>query len=652
MEPGKFLQGLRSVGSPLGVVVVTTLGAVSVSVFCLSSGHFIIFQNLFYIPIVVACICYTMRGFVFSVVLAGIYFCLIMGFTQESIILLEAFVRSLIFVLIAGIITYLSSVRVRAESILREQHGDLENLVRERTKQFEEGVLMRERLEKELAQAKETQFRTLMELLPAKVFLKDRSSVYLSCNESFAKDLKIKPEEVAGKTDYDFFPTPLAEKKRAEDRRVMTSGETESREEAYHMITDYLAGSKTSYINIVKAPIRDREGSVTGLLGIFWDITERKEIEDALRKNKELLFEMTEQVPGVVYQFYARSNGEKGFYYVSGNSDRIFGLKQDPGTFFEGFVAQMVPEYREGLLSSIEKAVRSRSEWKYEGIFQKPSGEKIWFSGNSIPLIRGDEVVFNGILTDITERKTLEAEMRKVLGLKTATEIKNKFTTMVSHELRTPLSVIKEALNIVLDGVVGSVDLEQKKILEMAKTNTDRLGRLINNVLDFQKIEAGKMQFDVRENDLAETLTEVLGSMNVLSKRKGLDLRSEIEGDLPHVDFDQDKIIQVLTNLVSNAISNTESGSVNLMARREKDVVHLSVQDTGCGVPAAEIPRLFEPFEQVDGSAKKKGGTGLGLAISKEIILAHRGKIWVESELGKGTTFHFTLPVCECRGPA
>ena len=507
-------------------------------------------------------------------------------------------------------------------------------------------LLERKRLEGELTQVKESQFKTLIETLPCKVFLKDKNSIYLSCNESFASDLGIKVGEIVGKTDYDLFPTDLAEKRREEDKRIMGSGKAESREEEYHLINDYLKGSQTSYVDIVKTPIWDHAGKAAGILGLFWDITERKEVENALRKNRELLFEMTSQVPGVVYQFYARANGERGLYFVSPKAEQIFGLKSDPDNFFEKFTALVDPENRANFLKSIEKSVREVSEWKFEGMLKKPSGENIWFSGNSIPFLGKNEIIFNGILLDITERKKTEAEKKRVEVLASTAETKTRFTSMVSHELRSPLAVTKEALDILLEGMVGSVNDEQKDILRIAKGNIDRLGRLINNVLDFQKIESGKMAYDIQENDLNEVLTEVHQSMSVLSKKKGLDLRAELEEGLAKAKFDRDRIVQVLTNLMSNAIYNTEKGSVILAAKKENDGVHIRVQDAGIGIPAEDIPKLFQPFEQVDGNrAKKKGGTGLGLAISKEIILAHHGKIWVDSEVGKGSVFHFTLPL-------
>ena len=147
-----------------------------------------------------------------------------------------------------------------------------------------------------------------------------------------------------------------------------------------------------------------------GLIELEQRVAERTE---ALKKSEMLLLEMTTQVPGVVYQFYARPNGEMGFYYISDRSEWVLGLKPDLEGYFERFTALVVPEHREGFIKSIEKSVKESSEWKYEGMLQKPSGEKIWFFGNCIPLPRENEMVFNGIVTDITERKKSEEVLRK-----------------------------------------------------------------------------------------------------------------------------------------------------------------------------------------------------------------------------------------------
>ncbi|MCX5679533.1 MAG: ATP-binding protein [Candidatus Omnitrophica bacterium] len=195
-------------------------------------------------------------------------------------------------------------------------------------------------------------------------------------------------------------------------------------------------------------PVFDEQGEVIQMIEYSIDITERKRMFEELRKNKELLLEVTAQVPGVVYQFYARPNGEFGFYYISSMSEHILGLKPDLEGYFERFTALVIPEHRESFVKSIAKSTKELSEWKYEGMLQKPTGEKIWFSGHSNPSPRENEVVFNGIVQDITERKKREQEDR---------EIKQQIE-FVLGATRTGLDIIDADLNVVY------VDPEWQKI--------------------------------------------------------------------------------------------------------------------------------------------------------------------------------------------
>jgi PAS domain S-box-containing protein len=256
---------------------------------------------------------------------------------------------------------------------------------------------------------------------------------------------------------------------------------------------------------------------------------------------------------------------------------------------------------------------------------------------------RGAKFILS-IARDITERKRIEN------ALKETAEIKSNFTSMVSHELRNPLGAIMLGVSFVLEEATG-LTAEQRDMLEIATRNAERLGRLINDILDFQKMTAGKMNFDIRENDIGGIVWTTTRSMSLLAKNKGLELKPEISNALPKSMCDSDKIIQVLTNLLANAIAHTEKGIVTVHAGYENNMLQVSVRDTGIGIKADDLPKLFKPFEQLEsGKGRKIGSTGLGLAISKEIILAHNGHIWAESEPGKGSVFHFTLPVAQGEG--
>jgi signal transduction histidine kinase len=267
------------------------------------------------------------------------------------------------------------------------------------------------------------------------------------------------------------------------------------------------------------------------------------------------------------------------------------------------------------------------------GLFHLNDRRKNRFSPKTVELLENIAAYFGEVLM----RKQAEKALQEM------TESKVKFTSTVSHELRSPLAMIKESTNLVLDEVLGPLNDGQKEMLSISKNNIARLGRLVNNVLSYQKMEAKKTEYDFLENDVNALVKEAeINAMLFAGDRKA-DIMMDLGADLPRAKFDTDKIMQVLINLLANAIKYSESGPVVIQTRLKNSEVQISVQDSGQGIYPEELDEIFKPFVQAKG--KKKGGTGLGLAIAKEIVLAHHGRIWVESEIGKGSTFYFTLPV-------
>jgi len=241
------------------------------------------------------------------------------------------------------------------------------------------------------------------------------------------------------------------------------------------------------------------------------------------------------------------------------------------------------------------------------------------------------------------ERKKTEEKLEEAIATKL------QFTSAVSHELRTPLTAIKESVRLVHTEASGRLNDEQKELLDIARRNVDRLARLVNDVLDFQKLEAGKMDVNLCQNNINEVVTEVAETMTSLAKGKGLGLITNLDDSVPASTFDRDRITQVLTNLLSNAIIFTEQGSITVTATKKNNFIQVSIQDTGTGIEEEDVPKLFQEFEQIRDKDRQTGGTGLGLAISKQIIEQHNGKIWAESKPGEGTTFYFLLPIKERR---
>ncbi len=243
------------------------------------------------------------------------------------------------------------------------------------------------------------------------------------------------------------------------------------------------------------------------------------------------------------------------------------------------------------------------------------------------------------MVSDITERRETEEKLKETM------KMKSEFMSMVSHELRTPLTAIKEGIALVVDGLAGEINAEQKELLGISKKNVDRLARLINDVLDFQKLDSGKMKFDIQPNNINDIARDVYETMVSAAKNIGIDLLLELDEDLPKAGFDSDKITQVLTNLAANALKFTEKGNITIKTSQGNESIQVSVSDTGRGIRKKDLSRAFDKFEQLSqGGERKTGGTGLGLAISKEIIERHNGTISVESIFGKGSKFTFILP--------
>jgi signal transduction histidine kinase len=226
--------------------------------------------------------------------------------------------------------------------------------------------------------------------------------------------------------------------------------------------------------------------------------------------------------------------------------------------------------------------------------------------------------------------------------------LKAEFISIASHELKTPLSVIRGYVSLLQDGVYGEVPENQQKILGSLSDQTDRLGRLIQQLLDIHRFEAGGGRLEVREVPLPEFLSELVSSFDVLAYQNEIDFRLETQPSTPAlVTADPDRLNEVLGNLLSNAFKFTpRGGSIVVRGWGEDGVAVVEVEDSGVGIPEDKLPRIFEKFFQVENEAQPRSvGSGLGLAIAQEIAEAHGGTIAAESRLGEGTTFRLSLPV-------
>jgi PAS domain S-box-containing protein len=523
----------------------------------------------------------------------------------------------------------------------------------------------RKKAERQL-QAAELRYRTIFENSAVAIMMVDESKKLVSWNKFTEQLLGMTEDQLLGRHIQAFYPESEWQKIRS--LSVRRKGME------HHLETKMIRGDgQIIDVDISLSVVHDSEGKVTGSIGVVQDITERMRIHEILdrkQKNLEAIFDaapvgmllVNHQMRVVRANDTIRHMSGKGYAdmidhdacqalgCVHGSSGGC-GWQTADGGFSPPGSSNPQPETRHPPLEDgcrLRQTIQTvlASGEPIRGVEVRPmlnhdaDQEQPWLSVSAEPVnVDGSKHVVVA-LNDVTDRKQAEEELKETM------EMKSQFVSTVSHELRTPMTAIREAVIIVQDEIAGKLNKDQKHFLDIAKRNIDRLARLIDDVLDFQKLNAGKMKFNMQANHIAAVVEEAYTTMQPHAAKNKVDLAVELETQLPVAVYDGDRIMQVLTNLINNAIKFTpEGGRILVSVHRRDEQLAIRVSDTGYGIPKEDLPKLFNRFFRVHRPGKEIKGTGLGLAIVSKIVAGHGGRIEVESELGKGTTFTVILPL-------
>ena len=465
----------------------------------------------------------------------------------------------------------------------------------------------------------------------------DANGVYTYSSPRVKDLLGYSPEEVIGKTPFDFMTTDEAKRIRTEfaefarDRRTFRNIEN---------VNLHKNGGEV-ILETTGAPIFDADGNLTGFRGIDRDVTERKQAEEQNRLQAVALENAANAVvmadtEGTILWVNPAFTSLTGYVAgeVVGKNPRVLKSGRQNREFY----------------ANLWQTIKSGQVWRGDLVNRKKDGS-FYSEEMTIAPIRDQQQAitrFVAIKQDISESKRAEEALRQAKeAAEAANRAKSEFLANMSHEIRTPMNGIMGMTDLALE---TDLTVEQREYLSTVKKSAESLLCVINDILDFSKIEAGKIELSPMEFSPRETVEDAVRALALRAEEKGLEISCRIAPAIPEwLVGDNDRVRQVIMNLAGNAIKFTERGEVAVGVEKAGETsegieLHFSVRDTGIGIPAAKLQSIFEAFVQADASTTRQhGGTGLGLAISKRLVELMEGRIWAESEPGKGSTFHFTL---------
>ncbi|MDY6911903.1 MAG: ATP-binding protein, partial [Chloroflexota bacterium] len=390
------------------------------------------------------------------------------------------------------------------------------------------------------------------------------------------------------------------------------------------------------FLSITMAPFSE------GAMIMSQDMTKRIRAEESLRKSERRFREMADMLPQTVFE----TNRKGVLIFANRAAFEFFGYSQEDFDIGLSSFEMLIPEDREIARQNARRVMEGESLGANEYTAQKRDGSTfpVIIYSNAI-INKGRAAGLRGIIIDITQYKQTEKEASRVSALEELDSLRTALLASVSHELRTPLTSIKGLASTLVQPDVQWDPETQKEFLLTIDKESDKLTRIVSDLLEMSQLETGIMKMEKTRSRVSSIIKQLRDQLEDLAREHHLQIN--VATGMPVIDADEVRLGEVITNLVENAVSYSDAGNhIVLEAAMNDGEILVSVTDEGIGIPPEHLEKIFDRFYRLEGGViRRRGGSGLGLSICKGIVEAHNGRIWVESELGKGSRFSFALPV-------